>query len=230
MVLTHDPFQATPDSQDFSASKAKDKSSPAYFGSMVAYMDKKVGEIIKTVQEQGISRKTLIIFAGDNGTSPSIISVLDGKEVKGGKGRTTVYGTHVPLIAYWEGVVKPGQVNHNLIDFTDILPTFLETAGKEKPADFHTDGTSFYGQLLNKKNAAKRDWVFCAYDPKWGSFKPATWIQDKQWKLYQTGEFYDLQQDPEEKYAIQTTNLTPREMAGKEKLKQQLLNILQPGR
>jgi len=227
MVLTHNPFQPTPDNKNFDSSEPENTSDPAYFGKMVEYMDRKVGEIIKKVQEEGLSSKTLIIFSGDNGTSTKIVSTLNGKEVRGAKGYPTVYGTHVPLIAYWDGVIKPGQVNHNLIDFTDILPTFLEIAREKIPLNFHTDGTSFYNQLINKTNAKKRDWIFCSHDPNWGSFKPYTWIQNKQWKLYQTGEFYDLQQDPEEKHPILDANLTPKEIKGKERLTQEMLKVLQ---
>ena len=227
MVLTHDPFQPTPDNNNFVTAEPKNTSDTAYFRYMVEYMDKKVGEIINKVKEEGLSRKTLIIFSGDNGTSTKIVSILNGKKVRGAKGFPTVYGTHVPLIAYWDGVIKPGQLNNNLIDFTDFIPTFLETAGEKIPSDFHTDGTSFYKQLLNKKNAKKRDWVFCSYAPNWGSFKPYTWIQDKQWKLYKTGEFFNLQKDPDEKDPIQEAKLTAREKTDKEKLKKAMMKILQ---
>lgn len=226
MVLTHDPFQPTPENKNFASSEPKNTSDTAYFRNMVEYMDRKVGEIIKKVQEEGLSRKTLIIFSGDNGTSTKIVSTLNGKKVRGAKGYPTVYGTHVPLIAYWNGVIKPGQVNHNLIDFTDMLPTFLETARKKIPLNFHTDGTSFYSQLINKKNAEKREWVFCSYAPNWGSLKPYTWIQNKQWKLYQTGEFYDLQKDIGEKNPIATANLTPSAIKERERLKREMLKAL----
>lgn len=226
MVLTHDPFQPTPENNNFASTGPKNKSDTAYFRYMVEFMDKKAGEIIKKVQEEGLSRKTLIIFAGDNGTSTKIVSVLNGKEVRGAKGFPTVYGTHVPLIAYWDGVIKHRQINNNLIDFSDFLPTFLETARKEIPSNFHTDGTSFYGQLLNKKNAEKRDWVFCSYDPNWGSLKPYTWIQNKRWKLYQTGEFYNLQQDPDEKHPVLSKNLTKAELKVKQGLNQEMLKLL----
>lgn len=226
MVLTHDPFQPTLLNNTFANADPKSKSDTAYFKSMVEFMDKKVGEIIEKVQQEGLLHKTLIIFSGDNGTSTKIMSILNGKKVKGGKGFSTVYGTHVPLIAYWKGVIKPGQVNHNQIDFTDFLPTFLETAGKKMPLNFHTDGTSFYDQLLNKNNAQKRKWTFCWYNPKWGSFKPCTWIQNKDWKLYQTGEFYNLQKDPEEKHPVLNKDITGRELRIKRNFNQEMLKLL----
>lgn len=226
MVLTHDPFQPTPENNNFVSTEPKNKSDTAYFRYMVHYMDEKVGEIIETVKKEGLIRKTLIIYSGDNGTSTKIVSVLNGKEVRGAKGFPTVYGTHVPLVAYWDGVIQPGQVNHNLVDFTDFLPTFLEAAGEKIPAGFHTDGLSFYKQLLNKKDAKKRDWVFCSYAPNWGKFKPYTWIQDKQWKLYRTGNFFNIQKDPEEKYPIPEEKLTPREMEKKKMLRKAMVKVL----
>lgn len=226
MALTHDPFQPTPGDKNFAGTEPGNKSNTAYFRNMVEYMDKIVGGIIEKVQEEGLSRKTLIIFSGDNGTSTKIVSVLNGKEVRGAKGFPTTYGTHTPLIAYWDGMIKPGQVNHNLVDFTDMLPTFIEAARGTLPLNFHTDGTSFYSQLINKKNARKREWIFCSYAPNWGSFKSYNWIQDKQWKLYQTGEFYDLQKDIEEKHPIAAANLTPNAIKEKERLKRAMLKVL----
>lgn len=123
-------------------------------------------------------------------------------------------------------MIKPGQVNHNLVDFTDMLPTFIEAARGTLPLNFHTNGTSFYSQLINKKNARKREWTFCSYAPNWGSFKSYTWIQDKQWKLYQTGEFYDLQKDIEEKHPIAAANLTPNAIKEKERLKRAMLKVI----
>jgi arylsulfatase A-like enzyme len=40
--------------------------------------------------------KTLVIFTGDNGTHPTLHSTLNGRDVRGDKGRPTDAGTHVP--------------------------------------------------------------------------------------------------------------------------------------
>lgn len=181
---------------------------------MVEYIDALVGRIVGKVHELGISQNTLIIFTGDNGTDRRVISDVNGKNIQGNKGNTTSYGTHVPLIAYWDNVIKPGQVNDNLIDFTDFIPTFMEVAGANIPAGFHSDGISFYKQLLGKRTKV-RDWIYCYYNPNWGNRVPATWVHNKRWKLYSDDQFYDLKNDPEELNAIPEAALTPK--AGKTK-------------
>lgn len=208
MVLTHDPFQHTPDNADFkNFDVTSGLNDPQYFGEMVGYMDKIVGKIVDKVREVGVSENTLIIFIGDNGTHPTVVSSLDGKMVRGDKGSPTTYGTHVPMIASWDGVIKAGQVNDNLIDFTDFVPTLMDVAGAALPAGFHTDGVSFYKQLLNKKTNVRR-WVYCAYDPHWGNREAAAWAHDRKWKLYGDGRFYDIANDPLETHPIEDEALT----------------------
>ena len=58
-----------------------------YFGEMVAYMDKLVGDLIDVVDEVGLSEDTLIIFTADNGTDHRIISQQRGIAVPGAKGK-----------------------------------------------------------------------------------------------------------------------------------------------
>ncbi|MBA3283570.1 MAG: sulfatase-like hydrolase/transferase [Nitrosopumilus sp.] len=199
MVLPHDPFQPTPDMpayKDFDASKRGNDT--ANYPYMINYMDKLVGKLINKVREEGIEKRTLIIFIGDNGTDKNIISYQNGTAIRGDKGFTTNYGTHVPMIAYWPGVIKPGQINNNLIDFTDFIPTFSELTKMKIPKGFILDGTSFYSQLMNAGKGKHRQWIYDYYDPKWGRFKADTWVQNEYWKLYKDGRIYNLKNDPKE--------------------------------
>ena len=154
---------------------------------------------------------------GDNGTGKQVVSVMNGQQIKGDKGSPTTHGTHVPMIAYWDGVIKPGQLNDNLIDFTDFVPSLLAVAGSSVPEDFDTDGLSFHKQLLNKKTKV-RDWVYCSYDPRWGPRKATTWAHDKRWKLFDDGRFYDMEKDPLESTPITDEKLTSQARKAKEKL------------
>ncbi|MFK5974165.1 MAG: sulfatase-like hydrolase/transferase [Flavobacteriaceae bacterium] len=199
MVLTHDPFVPTTENTKFKDFDATSKvNDTAYFGEMVSYMDKLVERIVKKVDALGILENTLILFVGDNGTDRDITSIINGKAIKGHKGYTTDAGTHVPLIAYWKGKIKQGSINDNLIDFTDFLPTLVEIGSQNKLNPSLTDGLSFYSQLLGN-NDTIRDWIFCHYDPNWGNFKSRKYVQNKKWKLYANGEFYDLEKDLLEK-------------------------------
>lgn len=197
MALTHDPFVPTPFSADFDSSSGNTKGDPKYFKDMLSYMDHLTGRIFRKVDELGIRENTVIIFIGDNGTSPKIASRFKGGIRYGNKGQTNDRGTHVPCIVNWKGSIKAPVINESLVDFTDFLPTLMDLAGASNERSSKMDGISLYPQFKGKAGEI-RDWVFCYYDPKWGSFKKKVFVYDKEWKLYATGEIFDLKNDPDE--------------------------------
>jgi arylsulfatase A len=215
MVLSHRPFVPTPDNgkayDEFNVvRKGEPGGSPAdnkYFKDEMAYLDKNVGEIIDKVRELGISKNTLILFTGDNGTGTGIVSAMkDGRNIPGMKGKTNDYGIHVPLIAYWDGKIKPGQVFNNLVDFTDFLPTLCDAAQVKLPESFITDGRSFLPLMLGESYTS-REWLFCHYDPMKSGFPKTRFVHNKEWKLYESGEIYNVINDPLEKNVIAENDL-----------------------
>ncbi len=200
MVLTHDPFVPTPGSASWPDKEGRLEKDPKNFADMVAYTDKLVGDLVATLKAAGVYENTLLIFTGDNGTSSRIETPMrDGSLIRGGKGTTTDRGTHVPLIALVGGQRYKTHACDDLVDFTDMLPTIAEAMGVEVPAAWDTDGVSFLPRLLNK-GASPRSWVFCHYDPfqkgwQYPEAGAARFIRDHRYKLYSTGELYDLQQD-----------------------------------
>ncbi|MCH5598374.1 sulfatase-like hydrolase/transferase [Niabella ginsengisoli] len=210
MCLTHDPFVPTPFSKEYAAfdPKAKDEN-PSHYTNMLKYMDYLVGRIVRKVDELGLLENTIIIFAGDNGTSPQIISNFQGGKRKGAKGQTIDRGTHVPLIASWANKIKPGVTNSSLVDFTDFFPTFLEIAGKSDN-QAGLEGTSLYGQFIGKPGP-KRDWIFCHYDPKWGKYTRKVFAQTTDWKVYENGNIFNLKADPDELNNLKESSLKPND-------------------
>lgn len=159
---------------------------------------------------------TLVIFTADNGTFPSLLSVLNGKVVKGDKGAPTDAGTHVPMIVRWPGRVPAGKVIGDLVDFTDFVPTLAAVTGASLPIAVTIDGRSFAPQLMGRAGKP-REWIYCYYDPRWGKFKPSTHAQDKRFKLYADGRFYDYRADPLEASPL-TEGLKSDQAAAKRKL------------
>lgn len=200
MALTHDPFISTPRSKGSSAETAHG-SDPVWFGDMVAYMDEVSGRIVAKIDQLGLAGNTLVIFTGDNGTHPSITTQTRSGPYRGGKGSTARAGTHVPLIARWQGTSPKGAICEDLIDFTDFLPTLGDLAGTSLPDDHPRDGRSFRPQLRGAKGDPRK-WIFCDYNPKWGKFQPARWVMNKRWKLYGDGRFYDWRSDPGEQQPL----------------------------
>ncbi len=218
MNLCHQAFSPTPDDPQFATwtNGHPVPSDTMYFKSMVQYMDKKVGLLVQEVSALGIAGNTIIIYTGDNGTDEKIYSLYKDTLVEGGKWRSTEGGTHVPLIVYWPGKVMPGTVSDNLIDFTDFMPTVADIAGVQVPASFGTmDGTSFYPEITGQPGTP-RQWVYCYYNPfvKNQPLPTKEWAQDKNYKLYSTGPFYqsgnlyNYPNDLSEMYALDPSRLT----------------------
>ncbi len=222
MVLVHDPFVPTPDSPDFEKFDPKVwLNDTTYFKDMMAYMDKQVGRLVRKTDELGIRENTLILFIGDNGTDRDVTSKWNNQMINGRKGYTVKDGTHVPFIANWKGTISPGQQNANLIDFTDFFPSLLDAAGVGESERTFTDGVSFYPQLKGETTST-RDWVFCDYNPRWGNFKPRRYVQNANWKLYASGDFYHVGQDPGELNPIPDDQLSASQM----QLKKQFEGVL----
>jgi len=156
----------------------------------------------------------------DNGTPPEIIiraegkklikvpivSRRNGRDVPGGKKQLNNAGTNVPMIANWSGTIKGGQVVDDLIDFSDLLPTFLDLAGAPLPAGRKLDGISFANRLRGK-GTSPRSFTYCeeAVLPKPGGVEPdgtssgLKWVRNQDWKLYNDGRLFHMAKDPLEK-------------------------------
>ena len=200
MMLTHDPFQPTPHDPDWDpqAKGEKVNAQPRHFPGMVAHLDGLVGRLVEQLERQRQRRDTLIMFLGDNGTSPTITSQLDGEPFRGGKGTTTHRGTHVPLIVSWPAVIgeQPG-VCHDLVAAVDVFPTILAAAGVPVPEGI--DGRSFLPQVEGRAGEP-REWIYSWYRPRLGRRREACeYVFDHYHKLYRDGRFFDLDADPDEK-------------------------------
>ncbi|HYT91586.1 MAG TPA: sulfatase-like hydrolase/transferase [Gemmataceae bacterium] len=208
MMLTHAPFQPTPDSPNWNPKAMGEKvnNNVKHFADMTAYMDKLVGKVVARLDELGLRQNTLVLFLGDNGTGKQVTSRMGERVVRGGKGSTTSTGMHVPLIANWPGVVRAGKVNGDLIDSTDILPTLCAAAGVLPPADLKLDGRSFWPQLRGDKGTP-RQWFYCWYSRNGGATAEKEFAASDRYKLYRTGALYDYLADPDEERPLPKAGL-----------------------
>ena len=171
MILTHCPFDPTPDSTDWdpkrlgSTTYKGDRNDPQrHFRDMVAYADKAVGQIVSQLEKSGVRDNTLIIFTGDNGTDTPIVTPWNGKKVVGGKGTMSDTGTRVPLIVNWPaGIRKAGRAVDDLVEFTDVFPTICEVTTAKLPKNHPGDGASIVPVLRNQADARRKDWIYIWY-------------------------------------------------------------------
>jgi arylsulfatase A len=100
-------------------------------------------------------------------------------------------GSHVPLIAQWQGVTPAGKTCDDLINFTDFLPTFAEASGTKPPQDRPIDGRSFLPQIRGEKGNP-RNWSLIELNEK-------RFILCGHYKLDHNGNLYDLSEPLNEK-------------------------------
>ncbi|MCP4313732.1 MAG: sulfatase-like hydrolase/transferase [Bacteroidetes bacterium] len=211
MILTHCPFSPTPDSPEWiqdDSTVMTYKGQAHYFEDMMGETDRIIGKILRKLDELGIQNNTIVIFTGDNGTDTPVISVVNGREVAGAKGQSTDAGTRVPLIAHWPGVVEAGSIDTSLIDFSDLLPTICEAANIEVKDTLDIDGRSFFPQLRGEEGGVRK-WIYSWYSVQGEVSKARVFARNHRYKLYESGEFYEIPRDYEELNPLKFEELDP---------------------
>ena len=212
LVHVHGEIIATPDTKP-GTTEFKD-----LYTDNINYMDKLVGKLLRTLDSLKLRDNTLIVFMGDNGTAgqAAAIGTVNGKKIIGKKGTMQEGGSLVPLIANWPSTIKKGSVSKDLIDATDLIPTFAEIAGAPLPTNNILDGKSFAYQLKGDKGTP-RDWIFTELGNDW-------YVRSANWKLNRAGKLFDMRNAPfeEKEVAIDDSN-----KAEKDKL-QNVLDSLNP--
>ncbi len=110
-------------------------------GDVIVEADWCVGELLGTLEKEGLLENTLIIFSSDNGPvlndgyyDESDTRVGEHKQtgaLRGGKYSLFEAGTRVPFITYWKGKIQPG-VSDALISQVDVLSSLAQLVGSEK--------------------------------------------------------------------------------------------------
>jgi arylsulfatase A-like enzyme len=189
MLLTHGPHTTTPMNK---ANAPEGK--PALYAGNVTYMDHLVGKLVTAVDELGLKERTLIVFTGDNGSASS--GSLNGEPYPKGKGRQANWGVHIPFIVRAPFLNKGGIVSRDLIDFTDLYPTFLDLAGVTPPKTLKLDGKSFVPSLRGDEDPfKKRSWIYSQI----GDFRM---IRDWYHIVDNKGAFHNLLKDPRQEQKV----------------------------
>jgi arylsulfatase A-like enzyme len=124
------------------------------YAAQVTRLDADVGRLLALLRELGIDNRTLVMIAGDNGSSFGPQSEMGRRfnQSMGGKLRGFKRGMYEgalrqAAIARWPGVVPAGRVSDEPWAFWDFLPTAAELAGAPLPNGFKPDGLSLVSFL-----------------------------------------------------------------------------------
>ena len=134
--------------------KFRGKTEQGMYGDVMEELDWSVGQVVKTLEDDGIEKNTIIIYASDNGPWLNYGNHAGSAGgLREGKSTSWEGGQRVPLIIRWAGHVKEGIVCNKLACAIDIMPTLAEITGA-KLSDNKIDGVSIL-ELLKGNFAAE---------------------------------------------------------------------------
>lgn len=192
----HYPFQAPADLvAKYEKRKGPGIENPTY-AAMIEGMDTSIGKLLKSIKQQGLDGKTIVIFTSDNG--PFAANV---KPLRGEKGHLYEGGIRVPLIVRWPGHIKPATRTATPVITMDLHATILEATDLKKHPSNTSDGVSLLS-LLENESELKRDSIYFHY-PNYAFHKEnrfASAIRSGDHKLLwfyddDSVELYDLKND-----------------------------------
>jgi choline-sulfatase len=187
----------------------------AYYG-MISYIDDKIGRLMETLRQTGLSEDTLIIFTSDHG------------EMLGERGmwfKQTFFedAVRVPLLISGAGWSHQGEVD-KVVSLVDLLPTILDVASDGNTPEMRGPIHGKSLRLAIEKDGAKwRDVAISEYSDM-GVCVPCRMIRSGGLKYIYTHGFppqlYNLSVDP-----LELDNLagTPEFNKQEEELKTLLL-------
>jgi arylsulfatase A-like enzyme len=134
--------------------------------SNMSELDDEIGELVASLESQGLMENTIIFFWGDHG---------DGLPFY----KREVYkrGLHIPLIVRMPNAENGGTYNDDFISAIDFGPTVLSLAGIPTPKQMH--GQAFLGEYKAKKN---RDYIFGARDRLDSEYDRVRSVMDKKYQ------------------------------------------------
>ncbi len=84
----------------------------------ITYYDGQVGQILDLLEKHGLAENTMVVVTSEQGNSMPFA-------------KWTLYdsGLQTALIVRWPGRVEPGSVTDAMVEYVDVVPTFVEAAG-----------------------------------------------------------------------------------------------------
>ena len=138
-------------------------------GDAIAELDWSVGEVLKTLERNGLTDNTLVIFTSDNG--PVVDDGYQDQAVeklgshkpagpyRGGKYSNFDGGTRVPFVVRWPGQIKPDTESGALISQVDLLSSFAALTGQPLPEQAAPDSMNVLPALLGETMKGRQQLV-----------------------------------------------------------------------
>ncbi|WP_084398663.1 sulfatase [Henriciella aquimarina] len=197
----HTPLQAT--RADYEAVGDIEPHRLRVYAAMIRGLDRSVGDILDTLETEGLSENTIVIFSSDNG-GPGYIGLPDiNAPYRGWKLTLFEGGIRVPLFMRWPGHIPAGREVSTPAAHIDLLPTVAAACGASLPAGVAIDGRNILPLATGDNQAPASDAIF------WQSAYNRV-VRKGDWKLQISKRpdkvwLYDLASDPTEQTNLAET-------------------------
>lgn len=183
------------------------------YGDVVEEIDWSVGQIRRSLEDQGLAENTLIVFTSDNG--PWLTMDEEGGRaglLKMGKGSTYEGGVRVPTVFYWPGQIKPGTVSE-IGSTLDLFATAMGLAEIDNQSG--VDGFDLSSVLKSGEKSPRTEMPYYRggqlYAYRQGPWKlhfivEGSYGQPPIKTELELPELYNLHRDPSERFDVASGN------------------------
>jgi len=160
---------------------------------MTIALDRAVGKVLQTIDDEGLGEDTIVMFLNDNGGATNNAS--DNGPLRGMKGSKFEGGIRVPWAVRWPGKIPAGTRHPHPISTLDIAATLLAAAGADADSHQDLDGVDISRHLAGSDSDPPHDALF------WRRSVAAA-VRRGPWKLIRveglSPQLFHLQDDPGE--------------------------------
>ncbi len=182
----HTPMQATKEDMALFEGHSRQK-----LAAMTWAMDRSIGNVIKTLEDEGMLDNTLVFFLSDNG-GPTGQNTSSNLPLKGTKGTEFEGGHRVVCAMQWGDKLKSGRKYNKLTSALDIFPTVLDACGINYQSPKKLDGVSLFPYLNDSIKSAPHEKLFWRITP-WAAMRYDS-LKLVRADTFGTG-FYNLNED-----------------------------------
>jgi len=203
----HNPLQTTREDYD-AFSHIEDHALRVYSG-MIRSLDRSVGRVLQSLEDNGIADNTLVVFTSDNGGAGYIALPDINKPYRGWKLTHFEGGTHVPFMAKWPAKIDAGSRLNAPIHHMDLFHTFAAAAHAPLPDDRKLDGVDLMPYITEQIEGVPHQTLF------WREGHHQS-VQHNGWKLIRSATpdkrwLFNLNTDPTEQQNLASSN--PEQLA-----------------
>jgi arylsulfatase A-like enzyme len=199
----HTPLQS--EKRDYDAlGHIEDHTERTYAG-MIRGLDRGIGQVLDSLEKNGLSDNTMVIFTSDNGGADYLGLPDLNKPYRGWKMTLFEGGIRTPYFIRWPEKIAAGSQYNSPVAHIDIFSTVLAAAGLQPPADRVIDGRDILATALDPKQPPLDRPLFW----RSGGYKV---VQQDGWKLQlleHNGKtwLFNLNEDPTEQNNLSTSHL-----------------------